>query len=455
MKHPLITFRKKLMMIMIIAIAFPTLTSGYLMIVHAEQAILKEKENKLYAITRELDHLLPGTFQDYLGPNRKQMSRQEKIHKLNQILAPRTDLLASENPGIGVGYYSKELDAILTYGPSQELNDKIGMSIDDSHPGKLVLEHGTPMVFTGKQVRGNIMNAMTPLKRNGEVIGYVWANELTSGVTAQLRGMERNIWLILFVGTFIGILIAVKITNTLGRSIEKMENQIRRADRLTALGELAAGMAHEIRNPLTSIKAFSQIAEESVPADDPNREYMGIIVKEVERINSLVEQLLLFGRPSIEKEEIVNLPELIKQSLFLVEHELKKKEVKLSQYFEAVHMAADCNLIQQIVVNLLLNAIHAVDQGGTLEIKTIAKHDCIVMSFFNTGTAIAKGHKERIFNPFFTTKERGIGLGLSVTQNIVHLYKGTIFFENVDHGVKFQVEFPREELAYVEDSSSG
>jgi signal transduction histidine kinase len=455
MKHPIISFRRKLMSFMIIAIAFPTLTSGYLMIDHAEKALLKEKENKLYALTRQLDHLLPYSFNHYLGPQQNKMSREEKINRLNLILGPRTDLIAKENPGIGVGYYSKELNAIITYGPSQELKDKIGLSIDHTHPGNQVLQHGTPLVFTGKQVRGNIMNAMTPLIRDGNVIGYVWANELTRDVADQMQKMEHNIWLILIAGMLIGILIALKITNTLGRSIEKMEEQIRRTDRLKALGELAAGMAHEIRNPLTSIKAFSQIAEESFPAEDPNREYMGIIVKEVERINRLIEQLLLFGRPSIEKEELVNLPDLIRQSLFLIDYELKKKELNLTQEFEVVQMRADYNLIQQIIVNLLLNAIHAVNQGGTLEIKTMVNPTTVAMSFFNSGSSIAENQKEKIFNPFFTSKDHGIGLGLSVTQNIVHLYKGKIFFENVNHGVKFQVEFPREEIVYGKDSCSG
>lgn len=612
MNSPLVSFRMKLIMVMLLAIGIPILTTGYFMIEKAENALLKEKEEKLYSIARQLDQMLSGTYDDYLGTNRYKMVREEKIKHLNMRLGPLTDLIAEENPGVGVGYYSKELNAVITYGPSMELKDKIGLSIDETHPGKQVLEKGIPMVFTGKQVRGDIMNAMVPLIRGGEVIGYVWANELTSDVAAQMRKMEHNILLILVVGMSIGMFIALQIANALGGSIDKiirsideigndlsyrlpsikgvlgkipiavneqmnrlvetkthtevivssvsdgiitlnneglvtewnqaatsitsytrdemigkpylsifdekfaghslllntwqtgethhsmdtqfpakngekipinastallkkqggqtvgvavvfrdlrekrrMEEQIRRADHLRALGELAAGMAHEIRNPLTSIKAFTQITEESMQDDDPNREYMGIIVKEVERINGLVEQLLLFGRPSIQKENQVSVPELIKQSILLLEHDLRKKELKVIKQLEDISMFADCNLIQQIIINLLLNAIQAVDHGGTLEIKTFTAADRIGMSYFNTGSHIEDHHKDTVFNPFFTSKEKGMGLGLSVTQNIVNLYKGTIFFENINHGVKFQVEFPREEIVYGEDSCGG
>jgi signal transduction histidine kinase len=500
MNRSLISFRMKLIMIMLLAISIPVLTTGYFMIDKAEKALLKEKEKKLFSIAKQLDYMLKGTFDNYLDSSGNTMTRAEKIRRLNSSLGPLTDMVAADNAGVGVGYYSSDLDAVITYGPSSELGDKIGLSISETHPGRYVLQNGKPLVFTGKQVRGDIMNAMVPLIREHRIIGYVWANELTSDVVAQMRKMERNILLILAVGMLAGMTVALQMANALGGSIDKiirsidrigndlsyrlpaskgvlgkiplainglmnrlvetkthteaMEEQIRRVDRLKALGELAAGMAHEIRNPLTSIKAFSQITEESMEEGDPNLEYIGIIVKEVERMNGLVEQLLLFGRPSIKKEVEVYVPDLINHSLVLVEYDLRKKRLKVMKQLENIKMFADYNLIQQIIINLLLNAIQAANQGGTLEIKTFAAGNRIGMSFFNTGSYIDNDQKEMIFNPFFTSEEKGMGLGLSVTQNIVHLYNGTICFENVDTGVKFQVEFPGKEIANDESSSS-
>jgi two-component system sensor histidine kinase AtoS len=495
-----ISFRLKLIFVILAAIVIPVLTTGYFMIDKAEEALLKEKEKKLYSIAKQLDLMLNGTFDDYLGVKQGQRTREEKIAELSQRLSPLTDRVAEQNPGIGVGYYSKELDAVLTYGPSKEMKDKIGFPISHSHPGRQVMEKGIPIVYTGKQVRGDIMNSMVPLKRGGMVIGYVWANELTSDVDSQLQKMEHNILLILLMGMGIGMMIALNLASRLGGTIDKiihsidgigyhssyrlpvihgvlgkiptainnlldrlaeskthteaiissvsdgiitvtnqgivtewnqaatqitgysreemigqmyydmvnqshsaqglflntwktgeihysidtffvaksgetipvnlssallrepggqkigfvvvfrdlrekrrMEEQMVRADRLKALGELAAGMAHEIRNPLTSIKAFSQITEESMPEDDPNREYMGVIVKEVERINGLVEQLLLFGKPSIQIETDIEISELIWQSLLLMEHDIRKKNLQVIQRLEPIRMVVDGN----------------------------------------------------------------------------------------------------------------
>ncbi|HJV45262.1 MAG TPA: ATP-binding protein [Bacillota bacterium] len=488
MKHSFFSFRMKLTLVILIAIAVPTLLTGYQMVGKAETAILKEKEEKLYSIARQLDSMLAGTYDDYLGSRNVELGREEKIQRLNEQLGPITDRIAAQNPGVGVGYYSKELNAVLTYGPSTELSDKIGVSIGADHPGNIVLQQGVPMVYTGKQVRGDIMNAMIPLFRDRQMIGYVWANEMTMDVDAQLWRMKRNIFLVLFLGTTIGLAVALRFANKLGgtidqiigsieeighdltyrlpvlkgvmgriplaindlldrlaetkRQTEMMEQQILRADRLKALGELAAGMAHEIRNPLTSIKAFSQIAEETMSEDDPHREYMEIIIKEVERMNGLVEQLLLFGKPSIKREEQVFLHEIMEQSLLLVDHDIRKKELKVGKCLNEVTIFADSSLVQQIMINLLLNAIQAVNQQGTLVIETKSDQRKAILSVFNSGSNIDDESREMIFNPFVTGKEKGMGLGLSVTQNIVHLYNGTIFFENINQGVKFQVEFP-------------
>jgi two-component system sensor histidine kinase HydH len=470
-------------------VTIPALIAGWLMIRQVETMLLQEKERKLLIIAQQLDMMMPGTYDDYLGESGMQLARDKKIKRLHAALATITEEVARKNPGVGVGYYAKEVNAVITYGPDQEMHGKIGLSINSEHPGQLVMKTGKPLVYTGPQVRGDIMNAMVPLIRNGNVIGYVWANETTSSIAAQLARMERKLFLLLGAGVLFSIAASFVIANRVGGTIDSiilairetgtdlrtrmpeikgvlgaipsafnslmkrlaesqeqnriLEESVRRADRLQALGRLATGMAHEIRNPLASIKAFAQIMEETISPEDTNRDYLTIIIGEADRLNRLVEQMLMFGKPSPGREEQVDVGSLIQRSLILLQHECRKKHVILTSDLRPAFMKADPHLIQQVIVNVLLNAVQAVPQGGQVRIASWEENDRVHFSVFNTGDSIPDKHREAVFHPFFTTKEQGTGLGLSVTQNIVHLYGGTIEFLNHADGVEFIITFPR------------
>ncbi|MBN6186882.1 GHKL domain-containing protein [Aneurinibacillus sp. BA2021] len=459
------------------------------MIRHVEGTLLQEKEQKLFSIAQQLDMMMPGTYDSYLPSAERQLTRDEKIVRLHDALAASTEEIAKRNPGIGVGYYAKDLNAIITYGPEQEMHGKVGVSIDLQHPGRQVLATGKPLVYTGPQVRGDIMNAMVPLLRDGSVIGYVWANETTSSVSAQLTRMERKLFLLLGAGLLFSITASFIIANRVGGAIDTMiasieetrtdfrtrmpdirgvlgaipsafnalmdrllasqeqnrvlEESMRRADRMQSLGRMATGMAHEIRNPLASIKAFAQIMEEGMAPNDTNRDYLHIILKETDRLNQLVEHMLQFGKPSPGKEEMINLAALIQHCLVLVEHECRRKRVALLSDVQPAFLRADSGLIEQVLINVLLNAIQAVPEDGCIRMIATEEKEHIRLSVFNTGTAIPEENQQAVFHPFFTTKERGSGLGLSVTQNIVHLYHGTIEFINHTDGVEFIISFPK------------
>jgi signal transduction histidine kinase len=489
LKYDISSFRLRLAVAIFCAVTIPALIAGWFMIRQAESALLQEKERKLLTIAQQLDMMMPGTYDDYLGVSKDKLTRQQKISRLHANLATVTEEVAKRNPGVGVGYYAREVDAVITYGPEREMHEKIGLSIAKNHPGQKVLATGKPMVYTGPQVRGDIMNAMIPLIRNGSIIGYVWANETTSSIKNQLGQIERKLFLLFGAGMFFSIGMSFFITNRVGGDIDRMiaaiektnsdfrsrmpnikgvlgkvpfafnslmdrlaesqehnqrlEESMRRADRLQALGQLATGMAHEIRNPLASIKAFAQIIEENIEPTDGNKEYLSIIVSETDRLNRLIEQMLLFGRPSPGQEEQVNLDKLIGRSLILFEHECRKKQIILIQDIEPALIYADPHLLQQVIVNVLLNAIQATPVSGTLRISCGEHQNIVRLSIFNSGSFISDEHREAIFNPFFTTKEQGTGLGLSVTQNIVHIYDGTIQVINKEDGVEFVIEFSK------------
>lgn len=496
MKYEILSFRIRLAFAIMCAVTIPALSAGWLMIHQTENALLKEKEQKLLSIARELDTILTGTFEERLGSTVEYPNQAAKINRLHALLADSTEQVARSNPGTGVGYYSLDLNAVVTYGPEKEMSDAIGKSIGPDHPGWQVMATGTPLVHTGPQVRGDIMNAMVPLIRNGHVIGYAWANETTASIDMQLYQMEQKLLLLLRLGVLFSIIISFLIAGRVGGAIDriihaisrieadharlpaekgmlgkipasfnklldrlaetrahnrKLEEYMQRTDRLQALGQLAAGMAHEIRNPLTSIKAFAQIMEESMPDQNSGQEYLSIIIEETDRLNQLVEQMLAFGRPAPGQQESINLCEVIHRSLILFEHEFRKKQIVLLQELQPAFLTADPNLLQQAVVNLLLNAIQATPASGTVHVSSGTHDSNVWLSIYNSGTPIPNEYGDMIFNPFFTTKEEGTGLGLAITQHIVHIYGGTIFWKNDKDGVRFRIELP----VHVLDNNNG
>jgi signal transduction histidine kinase/CheY-like chemotaxis protein len=205
------SFRHKVFLVLLLLMNGMFCVTGYMAKDLTEQVLLRAKENYLLSYARILDaHLGPGGYAALLREEGvENASREEKIRALNRRLAPGTDEVGLSSSGLGIGYYSRELDAILTYGPSAQFGNTVGVSIAPDHPGREVMRTNMPLVRFGTMVRGNIMNAMLPVERGGEVIGYIWANELTTDITAQLSAMSLNLFLIMLAcfGMTLGMLI--------------------------------------------------------------------------------------------------------------------------------------------------------------------------------------------------------------------------------------------------------
>ncbi len=205
------SFQHRVILILLLLMNVPFFLTGYMAKNLTERMVLQEKESNLLSCARILDiHLGPGGFAALLRQHGVENApREEKIRILNRSLAKITDEVGVSSPGLGIGYYSRELDCILTYGPSSSFGHAVGMPIPADHPGREVMRTNTAMVRSGTMVRGDIMNAMLPVSRGGETIGYIWANELTTDITTQLNVMTRNIALIMLFcfGTTFGLLV--------------------------------------------------------------------------------------------------------------------------------------------------------------------------------------------------------------------------------------------------------
>lgn len=226
--------------------------------------------------------------------------------------------------------------------------------------------------------------------------------------------------------------------------IIEIEEQLRRADRLSALGELSAGMAHEIRNPLGSIKGTAEILRDGVASDDPKFEFAGILIKEVDRLNRVLEDFLSFARPAPVEHGRCTPNAVIKDVLDLTRQQAMRNNVEVRLDLDAdIQISGRCEQLKQAFLNLVLNALQAMPDGGILEISTkILKHE-MEISISDNGPGIAAENRERIFNPFVTTRESGTGLGLAITQRIVHGHEGRIALQSVPgQGASFIIYLP-------------
>ena len=593
--------RFRLMIILAIAVVLPLVGSGYILIHRAEQALNSEKESKLFGIARVLDSNLSGDFESLLPLSAKDASRDEKIQLLNKKLSDITEKIVSGNPGVGAGYYSKDLDCIITYGPSSAYNSTVGQSIAKGHLGREVMAKGVSLAVRGTMVRGNILNAMVPIIRNNRIIGYVWANEMTENVDNQIKTMEGVMYLALLLALVLGLCISMPLANEVSNSVQGItkgllglrndlsyrlpeangefgditlaingmaqslmdtrshteiimesivdgiitidndqkitainnaarkimglnqeaigvnyadlfpdsikfpsilletlhtgknfigyeedftrsdgsvvpisvstsmlynnqdilgvvivfkdllehrafEDRVRRVDRLAAVGELAAGVAHEIRNPLAAISGSVQILVDELPKDHSSRVFGDVVLKEVSRLNVVIEDLLYFAKPSKHYVSSVDPNELVADTLSLLSPSLKKELVTLESSLDSSigPIFVDAELIKQVLVNLLLNAIQSLPvEGGKIIVKTQSSIDGVEIIVKDSGKGIEPGCLQRIFDPFFTTKDTGTGLGLAVSNKIIEIHKGFIRVEStIGVGSTFTICLP-------------
>src|SRR2546421_3414929 len=250
-------------------------------------------------------------------------------------------------------------------------------------------------------------------------------------------------------------------------AIKRLELQIRRSDRLASLGTLSAGMAHEIKNPLVSLKTFAQLLPERYQDSDFRDTFSNLIGHEIDRIDSLVNQLLRFARPAKPILKPLHAHEILEKALTLIGHRLYQKDIKLSRswHAETDTIRGDADQLEQVFLNFFLNAMDAMKTHGELSVKTDIRSDeqwvsnqnyssggngsrgedreALRITIRDTGEGIRAEDLPHVFDPFFTTKDYGTGLGLSVVHGIVQEHGGQIEVESeLQKGTAFHISLP-------------
>jgi PAS domain S-box-containing protein len=229
---------------------------------------------------------------------------------------------------------------------------------------------------------------------------------------------------------------------------KQLEEHLVRTEKLAALGQLAAGVAHEINNPLGSILVLSYLLLEDLDRDRPEWAQAEKIVREATRCKEIVQGLLEFSRYMPAKMTPVNLNDILGEVLSLVEDHLLFQYIEVVKHLDPClpQVLGDKNRLEQVLINLLMNSGEAMEGMGRLVVSTSLSRDALVrVSFQDTGPGIPESHVNRLFDPFFTTKEvgRGVGLGLSISYSIIQKHLGRIFVEDTGpHGATFVIELP-------------
>ena len=475
--------------ISILLLFMTVLLIGTLFVVNymSQKIMSSEKANKLLMTASLLDYQLGDRDYDSILIENKaeNASREEKIAVLNRELSAFGDSLTDLYPDLGVGFYSLELEAILTYAPSEQYGNTIGNPIGADHPGRIVMQNNEAMVRTGSMVRGNIMNAMHPISRNGVVIGYAWANELASTIETEYRTTSNGILIIMLVIYVFSIGIAVVLSM---RSMRDLENIVRGVRALRSdlsrtipkaggdLGEVVDGinamaadilraeeehkalmlaeasnlaqrdflsrMSHEIRTPMNGVLGMTQLAQ-NAKTEEQRLEYLGKIHASASLLLGIINDILDVSKIEAGKMKIeahrFEPSDVIDNIRDLMMPRVDEKNLQLLiSVDESVPktLVGDSLRISQVLFNIIGNAVKFTLEGSvTLSVSAQEMPDNKLRLDFgvrDTGIGMDEQQQQDVFKSFTQAdgstarKFGGSGLGLSISKALIELMGGEI-----------------------------
>lgn len=290
-------------------------------------------------------------------------------------------------------------------------------------------------------------------KRFRELMVRVWKGEVISNIEAKRQakgGREITVSVTLSPlrdasGKIIG---SSRICKDISE-MKKAEEKLVLSERLSSMGEMIAGVAHEIRNPLAGIKINTQVFARKKDVPVPDRQLLDSTLEGIEKIQKIVDDMLDYAKPRAAeyKKEAIN--PIVDKSLDVLQAQLKNANIATAFHrgMDLPPIRIDRHQIQQVLINIMLNAIHAMGKGGALTIRTFqTKQGAVGIAVKDTGVGIPKGHLKRIFDPFFSTKSRGTGLGLSISQKLLENHGALIEVASEEgKGSIFTILFPADE----------
>jgi two-component system, NtrC family, sensor kinase len=399
-----------------------------------------------------------GSQPNYQNLLREAGAKVNSAATVNELLASITDLLMTNLSPRNVAAYLRN-DLSLEMSTVVSMGDRAGALDDQRVPEnspllRWLVAHQSCLVAEELPRRAGPEEA-APIQEELRNLGVtVCVPMIIDGALVGFLGLAEKVTRQMY---FVGEL---DFLETLGREIalalryRRMQEEVFRQNRLVELGTIAAGVAHEIRNPLSSIRTFAQLMPSSMDDPDFKNEFSKLVLKDVERITKVIETMLAFARPAQVTIREHSVTELVEESVLLAQPRLKAKRIELLKLFhEQPILRVDKQQMIQVLVNLISNASDALPENGQIRVSTGTRTGELpgetltrpfgIIEVADNGPGIPAAIRSRLFDPFFTTKKEGTGLGLSISQKIVRDHGGLITVTSVEgKGTTFQVHLP-------------
>lgn len=414
----------------------------------AKAILFQKSEQYALLVAENLNHqvFFQFTLPTLIAEGEIRLSRQNQYERLDRVvrntihgfLVERVNIYDPEQ----VLTYSTEPEEVGTKG---NLGEAFQQALGQQSVSLLTQEGKT---FLGFEWKGGSRKLKTYLPmweerpmswKRGKILGVF---EITQDVTHDYESIHRFQWIIgLSFLCFVGILFATiwliarraeHIITARAADQKRLEEKLNQTERLAALGEMIAGISHEIRNPLGIIRSTAEMLYGRIENDRQKR-LSSIIVEEASRLNDILTEFLDFARPKSLRPSKCHVEDILERNLKVLEPEFQKFGVQIERQYESGNFAieADADMLYRAFVNILANALQAMPEGGTLKVRSVltnGRHGVpqMELTIQDTGHGIPQELHKKIFNPFFTTREKGTGLGLAIVQSIIDSHHGEI-----------------------------
>lgn len=462
-----------------------------------DEMLLKTKEERLGTMVKTTVNVLDKQLEQSVKNGF--IGEQDK-KSLTEAFKITAKPLADANPGVRLGLYLTDTKELYVFGFLHEYRPEKPSDVkareqrifDEASSGIVAVSATKkPLSRITGSLGDQAFEYLMPVTFKGELIAVAWADERVHPVFAQSRQVSFIARYLTLLGLIFGLGAALYVIHNLASEIQvikkgllgmeedldkrlpampgeigevvqainnlaaslkekkRLQDELMRSERLVALGRLVTGVAHELRNPLGIVRATVQVMQGEYKNLEGIKDYTRVICEQIDRGNKVIQELLDFGKPSKPIVSPTDLNGLLEAVLTFTYPMLRQHNIDLvKEYAVALPKAnIDSDRIKQVFVNLILNAIQAMPDGGSLTIRTFAKKDYVIVQFTDTGKGIMAKDLPRIFDPFYTTKDDGAGLGLSISHQIIRMHKGTIWVSNTSPaGTTFDVSLPQSNL---------
>jgi signal transduction histidine kinase len=436
----------------LVVILVPTLMLSIFISHRAKSELLRKSEQYALLVAANLNHQVFTQFvlPTVLKYGRIELGKAKQYERMDKVV--RNTIHGFKLDRVEV----YDLNELITYSTDRSLVGLSGLGgIDfklarDGKSSSRLVSRGSFLGFElGAMAKKRELKTYIPFRmerplarQQGRILGVF---EITQDISEDYSAITRfqNIIIASLIGVmsllfFVLRLIVKRAEQIIARRAEerrRLEEQLHHAERLATLGEMVAGISHEIRNPLGIIGSTAQLLHQRTEEGDPKKQLGKIIMEETFRLNTIVTDFLDFARPTTPHFSECRIDKVLEKNLKFLEIELKRRDIKVVRSFveNGRPVQADGDQLYRAFLNIFMNAMEALDDGGTIQIITRYKdsqENSLEVIIVDTGSGVSQEFIGKIFDPFFTTRKMGTGLGLSIVRNIIESHGGTVSIES-------------------------